>query len=257
MIGGEFDLSAGVITGATGVTIALMAKYFTDGGAPLWLAIGAAFILCGCVGWWNGFLVNRTGLPSFIVTLGTFFVIKGANLVFAKRVNDKVNISDIDETEGFKFFKAVFAGENVFENWRFRDQSFIIGGLLCSLLLIAGLIEQSLVRRASRNNTSLLAALVGLVAVGAGVVILHQTDSVAGNTLAGVVGLLGLIVAITGWSGSRFESRQSLSGSLPTQARNLVLAGIVGSSVAAFAGQVFSRDERLEIRPWLPVWLVW
>lgn len=48
MIGGEFDLSAGVITGATGVTIALMAKYFTDGGSPLWLAIGAAFILCGC-----------------------------------------------------------------------------------------------------------------------------------------------------------------------------------------------------------------
>ncbi|MFZ9380442.1 MAG: ABC transporter permease [Ilumatobacteraceae bacterium] len=257
MIGGEFDLSAGVITGATGVTIALMAKYFTDGGAPLWLAIGAAFILCGCVGWWNGFLVNRTGLPSFIVTLGTFFVIKGANLVFAKRVNDKVNISDIDETEGFKFFKAVFAGENVFENWRFRDQAFIIGGLLCGALLIAGLIEQSLVRRAARNTGALLGSLIGLAAVAAGVGILHRTDSVAGNALAGVVGLIGVIVAIVGWSASRFESRDALSGSLPSQARNLALAGIVGSAVASLAGQVFSRDERLEVRPWLPMWLVW
>ncbi|NBQ45768.1 MAG: ABC transporter permease, partial [Actinobacteria bacterium] len=87
MIGGEFDLSAGVMTGASGVTIALMAKYFTDGGISLWVCIPAAFLLAGCVGWWNGFLVNRTGLPSFIVTLGSFFVIKGANLVFSKRIN--------------------------------------------------------------------------------------------------------------------------------------------------------------------------
>jgi len=257
MIGGEFDLSAGVITGATGVTIALMAKYFTDGGAPLWLAIGAAFILCGCVGWWNGFLVNRTELPSFIVTLGSFFVIKGANLVFSKRVNDKVNVSDIDETEGFKFFKAVFAGENVFDNWRFRDQVFIIGGVLCGVLLILGLIEQSLVRRASRNTAALAAAVVGAVAMAAGIVILHRTDSVGGNAVAGIVGLVGVIIAIVGWSASRFESRQPVIGGLPAPARNLLLAGLIGAAVASLAGRVFSRDERLEVRPWLPVWLVW
>ena len=257
MIGGEFDLSAGVITGATGVTIALMAKYFTDGGAPLWLAIGAAFILCGCVGWWNGFLVNRTELPSFIVTLGSFFVIKGANLVFSKRVNDKVNVSDIDETEGFKFFKAVFAGENVFDNWRFRDQVFIIGGVLCGVLLILGLIEQSLVRRGSRNTAALAAAVVGAVAMAAGIVILHRTDSVGGNAVAGIVGLVGVIIAIVGWSASRFESRQPVIGGLPAPARNLLLAGLIGAAVASLAGRVFSRDERLEVRPWLPVWLVW
>ena len=257
MIGGEFDLSAGVITGATGVTIALMAKYFTDGGAPLWLAIGAAFILCGCVGWWNGFLVNRTELPSFIVTLGSFFVIKGANLVFSKRVNDKVNVSDIDETEGFKFFKAVFAGENVFDNWRFRDQVFIIGGVLCGVLLVLGLIEQSLVRRASRNTAALAAAVVGAVAMAAGIVILHRTDSVGGNAVAGIVGLVGVIIAIVGWSASRFESRQPVIGGFPAPARNLLLAGLIGAAVASLAGRVFSRDERLEVRPWLPVWLVW
>ncbi|NDE70977.1 MAG: ABC transporter permease, partial [Actinobacteria bacterium] len=107
MIGGEFDLSAGVMTGASGVTIALMAKYFTDGGISLWVCIPAAFLLAGCVGWWNGFLVNRTGLPSFIVTLGSFFVIKGANLVFSKRINSLVNVADVDKAHGYPFFKAL------------------------------------------------------------------------------------------------------------------------------------------------------
>ena len=54
MIGGEFDLSSGVITGATGVTIALMAKYFTADGSPLWLAIAAANFsrnACGDLKW--------------------------------------------------------------------------------------------------------------------------------------------------------------------------------------------------------------
>ena len=147
---------------------------------------------------------------SDLVTLGTFFVIKGANLVFAKRVNDKVNISDIDGTEGFKLFKAIFAGENVFENWRFRDQTFIIGGLLCGALLIAGLVEQSLVRRTARRAGPLLAALVGILAVAAGVVVLHRTDSVSGNAIAGVVGLLGVVVAIVGWSASRFETKTEI-----------------------------------------------
>ena len=257
MIGGEFDLSSGVITGATGVTIALMAKHFTVDGAPLWLSIGAAFILCGCVGWWNGFLVNRTGLPSFIVTLGSFFVIKGANLVFAKRVNDKVNISDIDEAEGFKFFKAVFAGENVFEGWRYRDHVFIIGGVVFAVLLIAGLVEQSLARKVDRGALGFAASLAGLIAIAAGIIALHRTDSVTGNWLGGVVGLVGTIVAVVAWSESRFETKSSLSGKLPSRARNLVLAGIAGGLVSAFAGRVFSRDQRLEVRPWLPQWIVW
>ncbi|NDC11716.1 MAG: hypothetical protein EBZ88_04585, partial [Actinobacteria bacterium] len=252
MIGGEFDLSAGVITGATGVTIALMAKYFTDGGAPLWLAIGAAFILCGCVGWWNGFLVNRTGLPSFIVTLGTFFVIKGANLVFAKRVNDKVNISDIDETEGFKFFKAVFAGENVFENWRFRDQSFIIGGLLCGLLLIAGLIgpgkdlRNKEIARSGGSITWLVLRLpvISLVTLTLVISVLQLTTVQAVRAV--VITFAGVAAAVC------FYRARSIAGTISTMwFRNIgVLMGLAfvlvafalraDSSAPRFRGGIFS-----------------
>ncbi|MGA0106848.1 MAG: ABC transporter permease, partial [Ilumatobacteraceae bacterium] len=196
MIGGEFDLSAGVMTGASGVTIALMAKYFTDGGISLWVCIPAAFLLAGCVGWWNGFLVNRTGLPSFIVTLGSFFIIKGANLVFSKRINSLVNVADVDKAHGYGFFKAVLGGENKFGDMKYRDLIFIVGGLLFGALMILGFMEQALVRRAQRSNSDFAIAIVGVAAAIFGVLTLHRTDSVNGNVLAGVVGLIGTVVAI-------------------------------------------------------------
>ena len=47
---GESDLSAGVLTGAIGIRVGLMGKYFQGDGAPLWLAILAAFVLAGTIG---------------------------------------------------------------------------------------------------------------------------------------------------------------------------------------------------------------
>jgi len=179
MIGGEYDLSAGVMTGASGVTIALMAKYFTDGGISLWVCIPAAFLLAGCVGWWNGFLVNKTGLPSFIVTLGSFFVIKGANLVFSKRINSLVNVSDVDKAHGYKFFKAVLGGENKFGDTKYRDIIFIIGGIAFGVLLIIGFVEQSLLRAEQTSMPAMLVAIVGAVAGVAGVLILHRGQIIA------------------------------------------------------------------------------
>ena len=43
MIGGEFDLSSGVITGGTAMMIGLMSRYFTGGGTHIGWAILAAF----------------------------------------------------------------------------------------------------------------------------------------------------------------------------------------------------------------------
>lgn len=255
MIGGEFDLSAGVMTGLSGVTIALMAKYFTAGGISLWVCIPAAFLLAGCVGWWNGFLVNRTGLPSFIVTLSTFFVIKGANLVFAKRINDKVNVSDVDKAHGFKFFKSVLAGENVFGNFGLRDTIFLVGGLLCGALLALGLIEQSLVRESRTPPALLVVSLVGVIAIAAGLLVLHRTDSMAGNVLGSVVGLFGAIIAVVTYCGARFVRRTPIVGEPPGEVRSLVLLGLLGTAVASLAGQLFERSEQRVVLSWIPSWL--
>ena len=255
MIGGEFDLSAGVMTGASGVTIALMAKYFTDGGISLWVCIPAAFLLAGCVGWWNGFLVNKTGLPSFIVTLGSFFVIKGANLVFSKRINSLVNVSDVDKAHGYKFFKAVLGGENKFGDTKYRDIIFIIGGIAFGVLLIIGFVEQSLLRVEQTSISAMLIAFVGAVAGIAGVLILHRTDSVNGNVLAGVVGLSGAALAMVSYSRARFQSREPLVGALPETARPLIILGLLGTAVASLAGQLFDRGEESVMLQWFPSWL--
>jgi len=252
MIGGEFDLSAGVMTGASGVTIALMAKYFTEGGISLWVCIPAAFLLAGCVGWWNGFLVNRTGLPSFIVTLGSFFVIKGANLVFAKRINSKVNVADVDKAHGYSFFKALLGGENAFGDMKYRDLIFIVGGLLFAALLVLGLIEQSLVRKQSASVAELVIAIAGLGAAIAGVLILHRTDSINGNFLAGVLGLVGTVVAIVFYSRARFEGREKIVGALPDESKRFLAFGVFGVLVASFAGRLFDRNEERVMLQWMP-----
>src|SRR6266511_4500637 len=69
MIGGEFDLSAGVLTGTSGLTLAMLSTVY---GFEVWLAMAASLVLCLAVGLFNGVMVMRTRLPSFVITLGSF-----------------------------------------------------------------------------------------------------------------------------------------------------------------------------------------
>ena len=98
MIGGEFDLSTGVMTGTTGLVAGLLS---TRLGWNLWPAMFAALIFALAVGYLNGLMVNKTGLPSFIVTLATFFVLRGANVGVTRLVTEQVYIGGIDKASGF------------------------------------------------------------------------------------------------------------------------------------------------------------
>jgi simple sugar transport system permease protein len=106
MIGGEFDLSAGVMTGTAGLTTGLLSTYY---GWNLWAAIVASLLLALAIGFANGYLVVRTGLPSFIITLGTFLMLQGLNLGITKLVTDTVQVGAIEQTTGYGVAKAIFA----------------------------------------------------------------------------------------------------------------------------------------------------
>jgi simple sugar transport system permease protein len=77
LICGEIDLSVGFT-----VTLAPFITYFLVAydGVPVILAIIITLIFGLFVGWVNGFLTVTLGLPSFIATLGTSFVLYGVVL---------------------------------------------------------------------------------------------------------------------------------------------------------------------------------
>src|SRR5215211_7464065 len=107
MIGGEFDLSAGVMTGTTGLFMGILT---TEAGFAMWPAIVLTLLFAAAVGFVNGFMVVKTKLPSFIVTLATFFVLQGVNLGVTKAITDTVRVAGLSEVPGYESAKNVFAG---------------------------------------------------------------------------------------------------------------------------------------------------
>jgi simple sugar transport system permease protein len=106
MIGGEFDLSTGVMVGTAGLLAGLLVTEF---GLHMWVAIPIVVAFAALVGLINGLIVIKTGLPSFIVTLATFFVLRGANLAITKELTGTVRVAGIEQAAGFESAHALFA----------------------------------------------------------------------------------------------------------------------------------------------------
>lgn len=104
MIGGEFDLSTGVMTGTTGLVAGLLS---TQLGWNLWPAMLVALVFALAVGFFNGWMVVRTKLPSFIVTLASFFVLRGANVGVTRIFTNQVYVGGIDKVAGFESARAI------------------------------------------------------------------------------------------------------------------------------------------------------
>jgi simple sugar transport system permease protein len=107
MIGGEFDLSAGVMTGTAGLFMGIMA---TEVGMNMWVAILLTLVFAATIGFINGYMVVRTKLPSFIVTLATFFVLQGVNLGVTKEITGTVRVSGLSTVGGYESAFDLFGG---------------------------------------------------------------------------------------------------------------------------------------------------
>src|SRR3712207_2035110 len=105
MIAGEFDLSVGSMVGAAGMIIAISTAEY---GLPLLVGVLLAFAAALGVGFLNGYLVIKTGLPSFIVTLGMLFALRGLTIGFARLLTGRTQIGLGDSGSGV--MQTVFAG---------------------------------------------------------------------------------------------------------------------------------------------------
>ncbi|MSW38404.1 MAG: ABC transporter permease [Actinobacteria bacterium] len=107
MIGGEFDLSAGVAVISSSVVASIVA---TELNAPLWLSLIVALLASLGLGFWNGWLVTRTGIPSFLITLSSLFMLFGMNLGVTRLVTNSVATPKVDQIAGYGILQKFFSG---------------------------------------------------------------------------------------------------------------------------------------------------
>jgi simple sugar transport system permease protein len=117
MIGGEFDLSAGVMTGTSGLLLGMMITRYQ---LNVWPAIVIVLIFAAVIGATNGLLVVRTKLPSFIITLATFFVLRGVDVGVTKLLTNTVRFDVSDQAPGFASAQAIF-GSTFLAPYNFQD----------------------------------------------------------------------------------------------------------------------------------------
>ncbi|WP_282119508.1 ABC transporter permease [Ruegeria atlantica] len=108
MIAGEFDLSVGSMIGFAGMMIAIFSVTLSW---PVWIAIMVTFVLCVSIGALNGFIVVRTGLPSFIVTLAFLFILRGFTIFLPQTIERKTIIGGIRDVAEGDWLASVFGGK--------------------------------------------------------------------------------------------------------------------------------------------------
>lgn len=75
MIAGEFDLSVGSVYALSGFLFVTLANSFNSV-----LALIITLVVAACIGFLNGTITLRAGIPSFITTLGTMMFLRGLML---------------------------------------------------------------------------------------------------------------------------------------------------------------------------------
>ena len=108
IISGEFDLSIGSMIGASGMVVAISS---TELGWPMWVCIILAFAFALSVGFLNGLLVVKTGVPSFVVTLAGLFVLRGATLGIARAITNRTQIPGLRELSQGDWLVPIFNSE--------------------------------------------------------------------------------------------------------------------------------------------------
>ena len=121
MIGGEFDLSAGVAVITSALSASMLSYQLT---MNVWVGVTVALAVSLGIGFLNGWLLVKTGLPSFLITLGTFLILQGVNLAVTKLITGNVATDDISTMDGFDQARKVFAS------------SFDVGGVQVKITIV-------------------------------------------------------------------------------------------------------------------------
>jgi simple sugar transport system permease protein len=127
MIAGDLDLSVGSVLASSSMVFAITSGFYhlpTIVGILLALAFGTG------VGLLNGFIVTKTNLPSFVVTLATMFAISGITLGFTRLITGSTSVAVTADEPFHSMFGILLGGKfEVAIVW------WIIVALVVSLIL--------------------------------------------------------------------------------------------------------------------------
>ena len=114
MISGEFDLSIGSTIGAAGMVIAILSMEYE---LSIWIAMFVALIVSMVIGLVNGLIVRWSGLPSFIITLATLFIIRGLTIALTRIETGRTNVGGLSDATGYESAQRVFDSQITILGW--------------------------------------------------------------------------------------------------------------------------------------------
>jgi simple sugar transport system permease protein len=124
VITGEIDLSFPSIMALGTAIFAIATSQFS---LPWYIGLVAAFITGAACGLFNGFLVAKLNIPSLVITIGTSFLFRGAELVLMNGTGVPLTAEDYPEMHAI--FREPFFGFPIETLW------MIVLGIIAWLLL--------------------------------------------------------------------------------------------------------------------------
>src|ERR1039458_7898961 len=191
---GEIDLSIGYV-GPVGAVIAVQLVQPTTANWPWWAAIIVALLACAFIGLFQGTLVTRLRLPSFIVTLAGLLIFNGVLLIvlafgpfsgYPSLSGDQPNLRAL--------YNLMWGHVSPAEGW--IVMALIVGALSVNLFL----------RDLRRRRSGLVAPPISLTfikilfmaAVGTAVVAVCNLNRAAIGTLEGVPWAIFIVLGVLG-----------------------------------------------------------
>lgn len=217
MICGEFDLSVGSVFALMPMTMAVL-MVAGWGFVP---AVALGMLVCAAIGFINGFLTIKFGIPSFITTLGMLFMARSMTVVISggfpprlqmDRIPDQLFIAFVGPGDllrasflwfvGIALFMAFMLGKTNFGNWVRAT-----GGFLPAAQAMG--IPTARVKIACFMICSMLAGFAGMIqvlrlgsplpSIGEGLELQAVAAAVIGGTslFGGVGSILGGVIGAT------------------------------------------------------------
>ena len=106
MISGEFDLSVGSLIGFSSMSVTLLT---VEANMSMPIASILTLVMVMFIGYCNGITVVKSGLPSFIITLGSLFMVRGVTIAVSKMVTGRTQLGGLEESKGYNIMSSLFS----------------------------------------------------------------------------------------------------------------------------------------------------